>query len=114
MKNKSKRRGLSSNQKSRAAFRHSIEWSDFRLQRIEATGSKCDCCGMKYNAPKLQIHHKNLDPEKYEILDNVEDFAVLCSVCHRLLHSLEKKVRRKSKAYEGISELRELVNKFFI
>ena len=113
-KSKNTRRGLSSVQKSRAAFRHSDEWSDFRLQRIDACGSKCTCCGMKYQAPKLQLHHKSLDPARYEILDNVEDFAVLCSTCHRLLHALQKKVHRKTRAYEGIPELKILVQKFFI
>lgn len=101
-------------QKSRARFRSSPAWRDFRLQMIERDESKCQCCGIRYPAPKLQVHHKDLDKERYEELDVPETFVCLCSTCHKSLHSMERKVRNKTRAFVGSPLLRELVSQFFV
>lgn len=101
-------------QKSRARFRSSPAWKDFRLQMIERDGSKCQCCGIRYPSPKLQLHHKDLSKERYQELDVAENFVCLCSTCHKSLHAMERKVRSKKRAYTGNPALRDLVNQFFI
>lgn len=109
-----KRTKLSSGMKSRAKFRSSPEWKDWRLQVIERDDNTCKCCGLKYPSSKLQCHHKNLDKEKYQTLDDINEFVSLCSVCHKSLHSFERKVKNKKRSFCGSPELKELVLKFFV
>lgn len=100
--------------KTRAKFRSSPEWKDWRLQVLERDHNKCTCCGIAYPSPKLQCHHKSMLKEKYQILDNLDDFTSLCLVCHRGIHALERKVRNKKRAFAGCKELKDFVLRFFI
>ena len=111
---KSTRRGLGEAQKSRAKFRHSAEWTDWRMQVLARSEGKCDACGMKYPDSKLQCHHRDMNKDNYEKLEDLSHFASLCSTCHKAVHQFEKKVRSKKRAYTGSPELRDLVNRFFI
>ena len=111
---KSRVRVTSEASRSRSKFRHSVEWGDWRLQVIEKANNRCAICGMHYQSPKLQVHHRDLNPANYEKLDNMDNFLAMDSTCHRMMHSLHKKVFRKKKAYEGCPELRDLVLRAFI
>lgn len=102
-----------SNQMSHSRFRSSPEWRDHRLQVLERDDNKCTCCGLKYSADKLQVHHKDLNKANYYKLDNLDDFVSLCSTCHKCLHAFEHKVRNKKRAFTGESALIELVMRFF-
>lgn len=107
-------RGTGDAQKARAKFRHTPEWTDWRMQVLERSKNKCDMCGMKYPDNKLQCHHRDMDKDNYEKLENLDHFSCMCSTCHKAVHQFEKKVRSRKRAYEGSPELMELVNKFFI
>lgn len=100
--------------RTRAKFRSSPEWKDWRIQVIERDEYRCKCCGRKYPSRSLQCHHKNMDKEQYQILDNLDDFVSLCSVCHKAVHQFEIKVRSKKQAFNGNSALSDLVKCFFI
>lgn len=110
---KSRVRNVGEASKSRAKFRSSPEWGDWRMQVISNANSCCQLCGMAYPSSKLQVHHRSLDKSEYEKLENLDDFMALDSTCHRMVHALHKKVFRKKKAYSGCSELRDLVLKAF-
>lgn len=111
---KKARRGLGEAARSRAKFRSSPEWADHRLKVLERSGGHCECCGIKYPSSKLQVHHKDLNKERYEELDDLENFVSLCSICHRSLHAFEKKVRNKKRAFQGEHSLAELIMRFFV
>lgn len=111
-KRRTVRNKLGTAQRERAAFRHSPEWTDWRLQAIEAAKSTCACCGMKYPASKLQCHHILQDKSKYEVLENLDDFAALCSTCHKAIHAFAKKVLSNKRAYAGCEELKQLVLRY--
>ena len=81
---------ISSEQKTK--FRTLKVWKDFRKKMIEASGKKCQCCGVKNG--KLQIHHKY--PNHYDDL-TPEKFVVICSSCHRTIEQLYKRVHAKKK-----------------
>lgn len=100
--------------KTRAKFRSSPEWKDWRLQVLERDGNRCTCCGLSYPSPRLQCHHRDMNKEKYQILDNLSDFTSLCATCHKSLHAFERKVRSKKRAFSGDHSLVELVNRFFL
>lgn len=99
--------------KSRAKFRSSPEWRDWRLQVLERDKNTCQCCGRRYPSARLQCHHKDLNKEKYMVLDNLDDFVALCSVCHKTVHSMYTKVCSKKVAFQGHPALRHLVLSFF-
>lgn len=111
---KAARIGVGEGAKARAKFRHTPEWGDWRLQVLERSKGKCDMCGMKYPPQRLQVHHRDMDKDNYEKLENLDHFSCMCSTCHKAVHQFEKKVRSRKRAYEGSPELMELVNKFFI
>lgn len=111
---KSRVRSRGEASRSRARFRDTAEWKDFRLQVIAKANNCCEICGMHYASSKLQVHHRNLAPESYEDISNIEHFMALDSTCHRMMHSLHGKVFRKKKAYTGCSELRNLVLMAFV
>lgn len=105
-------RGTGTAQKARAAFRHSVEWTDWRMQVIAKAGSRCSCCGMYYPSPRLQCHHILQDKSQYEILGDFDNFACLCSVCHKSIHAFAKKVLSRKRAFEGSEELKQLVMRY--
>lgn len=107
-----RQRGSSEGMKSRSAFRHTPEWTDWRMQVIEAAGGKCEVCGMAYPSPKLQCHHIDQNHANYEKLESLDDFASMCSTCHKAIHAFAKKVNSKKRAYTGSPELRDLVVRF--
>ena len=107
-----RQRGSSEGIRSRSAFRHTPEWTDWRLQVIEKANSCCEVCGMKYPSSKLQCHHINKDHSQYEVLENFDDFAAMCSTCHKSIHAFAKKVLSKKRAYVGSPELRDLVMRY--
>lgn len=47
------------------------------------------------------------------VLDNLDDFVALCSVCHKTVHSMYSKVCSKKVAFQGHPALRHLVLSFF-
>ena len=52
---------------------------------IERSSYKCDLCG---SSKILQVHHRDLNPANYTNLGNLDNFRVLCSECHTLMHKL--------------------------
>lgn len=101
------------NQKDKSKFRSSTEWKDFRLQKIEESENKCDCCGRYFKSPKLHCHHKNLDRTKYTDISDKTHFSVLCTLCHGTLHSFHGLATSK-KSPTTNNLIIELQSKFFI
>lgn len=99
---------------SRAKFRASKEWKEWRLKVIARDDSKCQCCGRKYPSKSLQCHHKSMEKEKYQTLDDLNEFVSLCSICHKTLHQFEIKVHSKKQVFSGKPQIAELVESFFI
>ena len=52
--------------------------------------NRCSCCGAEDN---LQIHHIKKSEFYPELTYNPNNWAVLCSNCHKELHSKEHKVK---------------------
>lgn len=102
-------------QKEKKKFRDSKEWKDFRADKIDKVNGCCECCGIDHSkhTRKLQVHHKDSDKKNYSNLSKPENFAVLCSVCHKILHQLEARVRSKKQATKN-RHIIDLVAGYFL
>jgi hypothetical protein len=72
-----------------------------KLKCIELMGGKCSLCGEK-NPIKLTFHHKNKEDKEHEmnlllqrkfssIIEEIKKCILLCSNCHREIHSQDIK-----------------------
>lgn len=76
-------------------FRQSKRWKEFRIRILIERDVRCEACGQRYtgkNKRQLQVHHRK--PNAYEHL-NSDDFAVLCSMCHKEVEKLAKRLAGK-------------------
>lgn len=102
-----------SNQKSKAKFRASKEWKDYRESILASRGSQCQCCYRKLPSSKLQLHHKDLSAENYEDLSDEKKHVLLCSNCHQIVHSLYTILNNKKNQYKN-SEMLTFIAPYFI
>lgn len=101
------------NQKDKAKFRKSVEWGDLREQFLMNHNSSCQCCGRKMPSSKLQLHHKDLDPNHYTDISDTSNFKILCNNCHQTVHSLYTILNNKKNQYKN-SEMLTFIEPYFI
>lgn len=76
-------------------YLRSQEWINIKIDLIQTRGSKCERCGARRTATKLQLHHRT-----YETLFNESsnDLELLCGACHKREHGIGvKKIKKKPK-----------------
>lgn len=78
-------------------FRSTVEWKDFRAQIIKERNGLCDFCGISHMkaTKKLELHHKDLNPNNYTDISNPSNFALLCGNCHKSAHQFHTRVISK-------------------
>lgn len=114
MKNAPKRTSkISVNQKDKARFRKSVEWTDLREQFLLNHDSSCQCCGRKMPSSKLQLHHRDLDPNHYTDISDTNKFKILCNNCHQTVHSLYTILNNKKNKYKNL-EMLTFIAPYFI
>ena len=76
-------------QKKKRNFRASKKWKDFRHQKnVEQKG--LDIITKKKLLKRANLHHMNLDENKYEDISHPEQFVFLNSMTHDFVHWLYK------------------------
>lgn len=84
-KNIKRRKTPTDKQKEYGKLLEKKEWKEFRLVVLKTRGEKCEMCGArKY----LQIHHPKYIAGRKPWEYSVNEVAVLCGRCHRLVHNL--------------------------
>lgn len=66
-------------------FRASAKWKEFRKWKIEEQGGLDPITGSKLTK-MAHCHHKDLNPENYENIENEANFCVLNQQTHKVLH----------------------------
>lgn len=67
------------------AYIKSYQWRKKREYALKTLGVKCQRCGTQENP--LEVHHKHYKTLYHEKL---EDVAVLCGGCHKIVHEQRK------------------------
>lgn len=78
---------MSKTSKMKATFRHSKQWRDFR-NHIRTKQNGIDPITKRKLAQGANLHHRNLLAEDYTDLSNENDFVMLSSTTHKMLHWL--------------------------
>ena len=101
-------------------FHQRIERNSYISKKVKAIkGYQCEACEMEFKdiygeigEKFIEAHHlqpiSEIDKDKFEV-DLKDDFAVLCSNCHRMIHKLEDpsdldKLRKIIKKNNSISQ----------
>jgi predicted HNH restriction endonuclease len=71
-------------------LRHKELSSIKKAKIIQLIGDRCKTCGRMDNVEYHEIHGKIHTTSYWYILNHVEDFIPLCSLCHRTLHRVLK------------------------
>lgn len=77
----------------KTCFRQTLAWKDWRRQLLEAVGYRCELCGVYHRGKSsrvLNIHHKDMDPANYRVLER-DRFLVVCEPCHEYIHLLYRR-----------------------
>jgi predicted HNH restriction endonuclease len=104
-------------EQSNSRFRSSPIWRDHRLQMLDIADYSCQCCGVKYNhsqASKLQVHHRDLNKKNYLKIEDKSRFSVLCGDCHKFVHRIHNRLKKKKGTFAGALLLYELDEAFFL
>lgn len=91
------KRPSKSTQPAKIKFRSTIEWKDFRAQILQDRNGLCELCGIDHSkhTRKLELHHKDLNPNNYTDISDPTHFALLCGVCHKSAHQFHARVKSK-------------------
>lgn len=72
-------------QKKKRNFRQSKKWKDFRHQKnVEQKG--IDPITKKKLCKGANLHHRNLNADEYENIENTDDFVMMNHQTHECLH----------------------------
>ena len=91
------KRPSKSTQPAKSKFRSTVEWKDFRSQILLERNGLCELCGIDHskNTRKLELHHKDLNPNNYTDISDPTHFALLCGVCHKSVHQFHTRIISK-------------------
>lgn len=67
-------------------------WRQRRIDIYRICDRKCQLCGKSLDLPDANVHHKTYDHVGNE-LDS--DLVLLCQECHKKVHGIETRKRRK-------------------
>lgn len=99
----------------RSDFRTSPLWKQHRVDMLDLHNNTCNFCGINHekHQHKLQVHHRLMDKRFYQVLDNKDNFSLLCSLCHQSLHKFYIRVKSK-KSPATDEDMIRIVKRFFI
>lgn len=98
-------------QKSKRAFRKSRRWKDFRRKMYLLSGKTDIITGQRLRKG-WQVHHRNLDEDKYEVLN--DDFLCCNNLTHKVIHWLWNIYKKDPGVIDRLRremEIMEAVNK---
>lgn len=72
-------------QKKKRSFRDSKKWKDFRKKKMLEQNNLDFITKCKLNG-RWNLHHKNLNEDEYENLDNDDNFVALNKTTHDVIH----------------------------
>lgn len=76
---------MNDSQKKKRNFRQSKKWRDFRHKKnVEQKG--IDPITKKKLCKGANLHHRNLNTDEYENIENTDDFVMLNHATHECLH----------------------------
>lgn len=76
---------VSKTMKAKRKFRATSKWKDFRKFKYDEQGGRDPITLSKL--PKMaHLHHKDLNPEHYENIENEGNFVLLQPTTHKLIH----------------------------
>lgn len=76
---------MNDSQKKKRNFRQSKKWRDFRHKKnVEQKG--IDPITKKKLCKGSNLHHRNLNADEYENIENTDDFVMMNHATHEALH----------------------------
>ena len=94
---------MNESQKKKRNFRQSKRWKDFRHKKnVEQKGY--DPITKKKICKGATLHHRNLNENEYDNIDNEEDFVLLNHATHESLHWIFRYYEKDPSIIDRIKE----------